>query len=137
MSPIHHLALSTLVVRDYDDAIRFFVDHLGFHLVADRPLETGKRWVVVAPDQTGTGGLLLARAVNASQLNAVGQQTGGRVSFFLTTTNFETSYRLFCERGVQFFESPRHELYGTVAVFLDLYGNRWDLIQPRDCSSLK
>jgi len=137
MSPIHHLALSTLVVRDYDDAIRFFVDQLGFHLVADRPLETGKRWVVVAPDQTGTGGLLLARAVNASQLNAVGQQTGGRVSFFLTTTNFETSYRLFCERGVQFFESPRHELYGTVAVFLDLYGNRWDLIQPRDCSSLK
>lgn len=134
MFPIHQLALSTLVVRDYDDAIRFFVDRLGFHLVADQPLESGKRWVVVAPDQSGIGGLLLARAVNSPQQNAVGQQTGGRVSFFLTTTDFETSYRLFRERGVQFCESPRHEPYGTVAVFLDLYGNRWDLIQPRNCS---
>jgi len=134
MPPIHQLALSTLVVRDYDEAIRFFVDQLGFHLVADRPLENGKRWVVVSPEPSGTGGLLLARAVNASQLQAVGQQTGGRVSFFLTTNDFAASYRLFHERGVQFCELPRNEPYGTVAVFLDLYGNRWDLIQPSDHS---
>jgi catechol 2,3-dioxygenase-like lactoylglutathione lyase family enzyme len=132
MSPIHQLALSTLVVRDYNEAIRFFIDQLGFHLIADRPLEPGKRWVVVAPDRSGAGGLLLARAVNAAQQQAVGQQTGGRVAFFLTTADFETSYQLFRERGVQFCEVPRHEPYGTVAVFLDLYGNRWDLIQPSD-----
>lgn len=132
MSPTHQLALSTLVVHEYDEAIHFFVDQMGFHLVADRALEPGKRWVVVAPDQSGTGGLLLARAVNAAQQQAVGQQTGGRVSFFLTTTDFQASYRLFLERGVQFCEVPRLEPYGTVAVFLDLYGNRWDLIQPND-----
>ncbi len=127
--PIHHLALSTLVVREYDEAIRFFVDQLGFRLLEDTPLEPGKRWVVVAPEP-GAGGLLLARAVGPQQERAIGQQAGGRVAFFLTTTDFESSYRLLRERGVHFCETPRHEAYGTVAVFLDLYGNCWDLIQP-------
>jgi catechol 2,3-dioxygenase-like lactoylglutathione lyase family enzyme len=132
MSPVHQLALSTLVVRDYDEAIHFFVGQLGFHLIADRPLEPGKRWVVVSPEPEGTGGLLLAKAVNSLQQNAIGRQTGGRVAFFLTTTDFEASYRLFREHGVDFCEQPRYETYGRVAVFLDLYGNRWDLIQPSD-----
>lgn len=132
MTPTLRLALSTLLVRDYDEAIRFFVDLLGFHLVEDAPLEPGKRWVVVAPEPTGAGGLLLARAVGSQQEQAVGRQAGGRVSFFLTTTDFDASYQLFRERGLPFCETPRHEPYGTVAVFLDLYGNRWDLIQPQE-----
>ena len=129
MLPLHRLALSTLVVRDYDEAIRFFVDKLGFTLVADTLLEHGKRWVVVSPSQSDQIGLLLARANDTDQARCVGNQTGGRVAFFLTTTDFNLSYSLLLERGVRFCEQPRHEPYGTVAVFLDLYENRWDLIQ--------
>jgi len=129
MPPLHRLALSTLVVRDYDEAICFFVDKLGFTLVADYPLEQGKRWVVVSPSPSDQSGLLLARAIDSLQARCVGNQTGGRVAFFLTTTDFKLSYSLLLERGVRFCERPRREPYGTVAVFLDLYDNRWDLIE--------
>ena len=130
MHPTLRLAFSTLVVRDYDEAIRFFVDKLGFTLVVDNKLEHGKRWVVVSPSHSDQSGLLLARANDMLQQQCIGNQTGGRVAFFLNTTDFSASYRLFLERGVRFVEQPRHEPYGTVAVFLDLYDNRWDLIEP-------
>jgi len=130
MPPTHRLALSTLVVRDYDEAIRFFVDKMDFTLIEDTVTEHGKRWVVVSPSDTDQAGLLLARANNAIQQQSIGNQTGGRVSFFLTTTDFNVSYHLLLERGVRFCEQPRQEPYGMVAVFLDLYNNRWDLIQP-------
>ncbi len=131
MLPTHRLALSTLVVRDYDEAIRFFVDKLGFTLIDDNQLEHGKRWVVVSPSGSDHSGLLLARANDRLQQQCIGHQTGGRVAFFLTTTDFNASYSLFLERGVRFVEQPRQESYGTVAVFLDLYENRWDLIQTK------
>ena len=130
MLPKHRLALSTLVVNDYDEAIRFYVDKMGFTLIQDTVLGHGKRWVVVSPSPSDQSGLLLARANDTLQQQRVGNQTGGRVSFFLTTTDFEASYNLLRERGVRFCEQPREELYGTVAVFLDIYDNRWDLIQP-------
>lgn len=129
MLPLHRLILSTLVVRDYDEAIRFFVDKVGFTLVVDKVLEHGKRWVVVSPSDSDQPGLLLARASDALQGECVGNQTGGRVAFFLATNDFNLSYKLMLERGVRFCEQPREEPYGTVAVFLDLYDNRWDLIQ--------
>ena len=131
MLPTHRLALSTLVVREYDEAIRFFVDKLGFTLIDDNQLEHGKRWVVVSPTLSDPSGLLLARANDTLQQQCIGYQTGGRVAFFLTTTDFNASYNLFLERGVRFVEQPRQESYGTVAVFLDLYENRWDLIQTK------
>lgn len=130
MLPTHRLALSTLVVRDYDEAICFFVDKMGFTLIEDTVTELGKRWVVVSPSDSEQAGLLLARANDTLQQQSIGNQTGGRVSFFLTTTDFNVSYNLLLERGVRFCEQPRQEPYGTVAVFLDLYDNRWDLIQP-------
>ena len=130
MPPKHRIALSTLVVRDYDEAICFFVDKMGFTLIEDTETEHGKRWVVVSPSDSDQAGLLLARASNTLQQQSIGNQTGGRVSFFLTTTDFNSSYNLLLERGVRFCEQPRQESYGTVAVFLDLYDNRWDLIQP-------
>lgn len=130
MEPNHRLAMSTLLVREYDEAIGFFVGTLGFVLIEDTELHPGKRWVVVSPSSSDSSGLLLARASDAAQQQCIGKQTGGRVGFFLTTDDFETSYRRLQERGVRFCETPRKETYGLVAVFLDLYGNRWDLIQP-------
>ena len=121
----------TLVVRDYDEAITFFTGVLGFELLDDTPLEDGKRWVRVRPPGSGGPALLLARAVNADQASRIGDQTGGRVAFFLHTDDFWRDYRRYGERGVRFVGEPRDEEYGTVAVFLDLYGNRWDLLQPR------
>jgi len=129
MLPTHRLALSTLVVRDYDEAIRFFVDKFSFTLIGDNQLEVGKRWVVVAPSDSDQSGLLLARANDTLQQRHIGNQTGGRVAFFLTTADFNASYKFFLESGVRFVEHSRQESYGTVAVFLDLYENRWDLIQ--------
>lgn len=124
------IATVTLVVRDYDEAIGFYRDTLGFELVADTPLGGGKRWVLVAP--TGGGArLLLAAADGEAQSARVGDQTGGRVGFFLETEDFARDFALFSERGVRFLEAPRHEAYGSVAVFEDLYGNRWDLIGPK------
>ena len=126
------LSLVSLVVRDYDEAIRFFVDRLGFVLVEDTPVPAqGKRWVVVAP-RGGTCRLLLARASSPEQAARIGDQTGGRVAFFLATDDFARDHAAYLARGVEFVRPPREESYGTVAVFRDLYGNLWDLIQPRD-----
>jgi catechol 2,3-dioxygenase-like lactoylglutathione lyase family enzyme len=118
----------TLVVRDYDEAIAFFTKSLGFELRQDADIGDGKRWVVVAPYSTGCG-LLIAKAVGAEQEKAIGNQSGGRVFMFLHTDNFVRDYEKMVARGVRFLESPRHESYGTVAVFEDLYGNKWDLLQ--------
>ena len=127
---MQRLALVTLVVDDYDRAIDYYVRTLGFALVEDTPLGGGKRWVVVSP-QGGVGsGLLLAKAANDRQKQAVGQQTGGRVFLFLHTDDFRRDHAAYSKRGVTFVEGPRQEAYGTVAVFTDLYGNRWDLIEP-------
>ena len=123
------LAAISLVVRDYDEAIAFFTDALRFRLVEDTPLGNGKRWVRVAPAGGGTA-LLLARAVSPEQLAAVGNQAGGRVFLFLHTDDFAGDHARMSAAGVRFLEAPRHEPYGVVAVFEDLYGTRWDLIQP-------
>jgi catechol 2,3-dioxygenase-like lactoylglutathione lyase family enzyme len=128
------VATVALVVTDYDEAIAFFTQRLGFALVADAPVSPGKRWVVVRPPGSGTA-LLLARAATPEQVARVGDQTGGRVFLFLQTDDFWRDYAAFRERGVRFAEEPREEPYGTVAVFLDLCGNRWDLIQPRSAGS--
>jgi catechol 2,3-dioxygenase-like lactoylglutathione lyase family enzyme len=119
-----------LVVRDYDEALAFFTGCLRFTVVEDTPLEGGKRWVVVRPLGNGAS-LLLARAATPEQEARVGDQTGGRVFLFLRTDDFWRDYREMQARGVRFATEPREEVYGTVAVFLDLYGNRWDMIEPR------
>jgi catechol 2,3-dioxygenase-like lactoylglutathione lyase family enzyme len=118
-----------LVVRDYDEAIVYYTRTLGFSLLEDSDLGAGKRWVLVAPPgSTGTA-LLLARAATTEQATRVGNQTGGRVFLFLHTDDFWRDYNELKSRNVKFAEDPRHESYGTVVVFEDLYGNRWDLIQ--------
>jgi catechol 2,3-dioxygenase-like lactoylglutathione lyase family enzyme len=123
------IAAVTLVVRDYDEALAFFTDCLRFAVVEDRPLAGGKRWVVVRPTGGGTA-LLLARAATPEQAARVGDQTGGRVFLFLKTDDFWRDYQGLRARGVRFAQQPRQEEYGMVAIFLDLYGNRWDLVQP-------
>ncbi|AWW41157.1 extradiol dioxygenase [Streptomyces sp. AS58] len=128
---MRRIALVTLVVDDYDEAIRFYTEALGFRLVEDAPRPDGSRWVVVEPGTEGTGtALLLARAKGDAQQVRVGDQTGGRVGFFLHTDDFARDHARMSAAGVTFLEEPRHEPYGTVAVFQDLYGNRWDLLQP-------
>ncbi len=123
------LGYIALVVRDYDEAIAFYTGKLGFQLAEDTDLGEGKRWVQVKPPgSTGTD-LLLARAVNPEQASRIGNQTGGRVFLFLHTDNFWRNYREFTARGVTFVRPPSEESYGTVAVFEDLYGNKWDLLQ--------
>ncbi|WP_240922177.1 VOC family protein [Oleiagrimonas sp. C23AA] len=129
MAGMRRLALSTLLVRDYDEAIAFFTGALGFTLEADTDLGAGKRWVVVTPAAAPGGGLLLARADGEQQQAAVGRQAGGRVVFFLHTDDFARDHAHMREAGVHFREAPRHEAYGTVAVFEDLYGNPWDLLE--------
>ena len=128
------LGLVSLVVRDYDEAIAFFVDTLGFRLVEDSPVPAqSKRWVVVAPQGCGNGSssaqLLLARASAPEQESRIGNQTGGRVAFFLYTDNFWRDFDAYKAKGVQFVREPKVETYGSVAVFLDLCGNMWDLVQ--------
>lgn len=123
------LTLTSILVRDYDEAIGFYVEKLGFELREDTLLEAEKRWVVVGP-LGSAGGLLLARAVGDQQCLAVGNQGGGRVFLFLETEDFARDHATYLERGVRFIEQPRREPYGTVVVFEDIYGNRWDLIQP-------
>jgi catechol 2,3-dioxygenase-like lactoylglutathione lyase family enzyme len=124
-----------LVVRDYDEAIAFYTRSLGFRLIEDTDLGNGKRWVLVRPPgSTGTD-LLLAKAVNTEQASRIGNQTGGRVFLFLHTDDFWRDYRAMTARGVKFVRPPSEESYGTVAVFEDLYGNKWDLIQPQLLSS--
>jgi catechol 2,3-dioxygenase-like lactoylglutathione lyase family enzyme len=118
----------SLVVRDYDEAIRFFTESLGFLLLEDSPLGNGKRWVRVAPPGKSGAALLLARAATPEQERAIGNQSGGRVFLFLETLDFHRDYERMRSKGVRFTEEPRDERYGTVVVFLDLYGNKWDLI---------
>lgn len=122
------LALTALVVRDYDEALSFYVGKLGFEVRADKRLSETKRWVVVAPRGNGQAGVLLARAANDVQTSAIGNQAGGRVFLFLETDDFDRDYMDYRARGVRFVEEPRLEPYGKVAVFSDLYGNPWDLI---------
>jgi catechol 2,3-dioxygenase-like lactoylglutathione lyase family enzyme len=124
-----HLSLTAVVVRDYDEAIAFFVGKLGFELREDTRLDEAKHWVVVAPPGSTESGILLAKAATPSQAQAIGNQSGGRVFLFLATDDFNRDYQAFRERGVKFLREPRREPYGTVAVFEDLYGNRWDLIE--------
>ncbi len=123
------LALSTLLVDDYDRAIAWYTDVLGFELRADVAQGAGKRWVVVAP-RGSQAGLVLALATTAAQKELLGGQTGGRVSFFLHTDNFARDHAAMLARGVRFTEPPRQEPHGTVAIFTDLYGNTWDLLEP-------
>jgi catechol 2,3-dioxygenase-like lactoylglutathione lyase family enzyme len=126
------LGCVALLVRDYDEAIAFFTQALGFDLLEDTDRGGGKRWVLVRPPGATETALLLARAVTPEQLASVGNQSGGRVFLFLHTDDFQRDYQQMLARGVRFAEEPRHEPYGTVAVFLDLYGNRWDLLQLRE-----
>ena len=123
-----HIACFALVVDDYDRAIAYYTEILGFELREDAPREQGKRWVVVAPAGAETA-ILLAQASNDAQRARIGDQTGGRVGFFLHTDDFRRDHAKMLEKGVQFVEPPREEDYGIVAVFEDLYGNRWDLLQ--------
>jgi catechol 2,3-dioxygenase-like lactoylglutathione lyase family enzyme len=123
-----HVALVALLVHDYDEAIAFYRDAVGFEVVDDAPQPDGKRWVVVAPRGGGTA-LLLARADGPTQAARVGDQAGGRVMWFLHTDDFAGDHRRMVAAGVRFVEEPRRETYGTVAVWEDLYGNRWDLLE--------
>ena len=124
------LALTTLLVREYDEAIAFYTGALRFLLLEDTPLSPAKRWVVVAPSREG-GALLLARAGNAAQAALVGAQAADRVWLFLHTDDLDADMAHMQAHGVRFAERPRNEPYGRVAVFMDLYSNRWDLIEPR------
>lgn len=128
----HSLAHITYLVRDYDEAIEFFTRALQFDLVEDTS-QDGKRWVLVRP-RGGETSLLLAKADSPEQTAAIGNQTGGRVLLFLHTDSFQRDYSHMKTNGVQFLEEPRHEIYGTVAVFKDLYGNKWDLLQKSERS---
>lgn len=123
-----HLGLVALLVRDYDEAIEFYTRALRFTLREDLPQGDGKRWVIVDPPD-GQTGLLLARASGQAESARIGDQTGGRVGFFLNVTDFAEAHEHMTKAGVRFEEEPRREVYGTVAVFRDLYGNRWDLLQ--------
>jgi catechol 2,3-dioxygenase-like lactoylglutathione lyase family enzyme len=121
----------TIVVRDYDEAVGFYVDTLGFQLIEDTYIpEQNKRWVVVAPRGSNSIRLLLARAVGEEQSSRIGNQTGGRVFLFLYTDDFWRNFRSYKSKGIAFVREPKEERYGTVAVFRDLYGNLWDLLQP-------
>ena len=125
------IATVALLVRDYDEAIDFYVGKLGFALVADTDMGGGKRWVVVSPRGGSGANLLLAEGKGGEQLAAIGRQAGGRVGFFLHTDDFTRDHAAFTAAGVKFIEAPRHEIYGSVAVFEDLYGNKWDLLEPK------
>lgn len=124
------IALVTVVVADYDEAIAWYTGKLGFQLLQD--VDQGhKRWVVVGPAEGGGASLLLARASDEAQRSRIGNQTGGRVGFFLHTDDFHRDHAAMLAAGVPFLEAPREETYATVAVFRDLYGNTWDLLEPR------
>ena len=127
----HHIALITYLVRDYDEAIHWFQNALGFNLFEDTDLGVGKRWVVMGPDADLGARFLLAKSASPEQSKHIGKAAGGRVAFILYTDNFAQDEATMRAAGVQFLEQPRIEAYGTVAVFEDLYGNRWDLLQPK------
>jgi catechol 2,3-dioxygenase-like lactoylglutathione lyase family enzyme len=129
MQTIGHVAL---IVRDYDEALAFFTRTLNFRVVEDTRLSETKRWVLVAPPGSQGTNLLLARAVTPEQMSRIGNQSGGRVFLFLHTDDFWRDYREMSERKVRFTREPREEPYGIVAVFEDLYGNQWDLLQRKE-----
>ena len=128
-----YIARMALVVKDYDEAIAFYTEKLNFQLIEDTvlPLEPGKRWVVIAPPGAKESCLLLAKAVNEAQASRIGNQTGGRVFLFLYTDDFWRDYETMKAKGVAFVRPPQEQPYGTVAVFADLYGNLWDLLEPK------
>jgi len=128
--PQQRIVTITLVVADYNEAIAWYTERLGFRLFEDTDLGGGKRWVTVGPADNGVR-LLLAQPKNAEERSRVGNQTGGRVFLFLETDDFARDHSAMLSRGVEFQETPRHEAYGTVAVFADLYGNLWDLLEPK------
>ena len=120
-----------MVVKDYDEAISFYIEKLDFKLIEDTPLANKKRWVTVSPPGSNGCSLLLAEAADENQLASVGNQSAGRVFLFLHTDDFWRDYNKMIERKVHFIRKPIEEVYGTVAVFEDLYGNAWDLLQPK------
>ena len=122
----------SLLVRDYDEAISFYVNKLGFTLIEDTGMGPGKRWVTVSPRDSAETRLLLAKAASPDQESRIGNQTGGRVFLFLHTDNFRRDHAAMLANGVHFLEEPREESYATVAVFEDLYGNKWDLLERKD-----
>jgi uncharacterized glyoxalase superfamily protein PhnB len=124
------LGMIAIVVDDYDNAISHYVNELGFTLLEDKQMSPEKRWVVVAPSTQGAK-ILLAKAANEKQISAIGNSTGGRVGFFMYTTDFSETYKSYKSRGVEFIEQPRQEAYGQVVVFKDKYGNKWDLIEQK------
>ena len=124
------LAYIAIVVNDYDEAIKFYTEKLHFTLIEDSKLSDTKRWVIVSPKGKGSCGLLLAKAANEEQKSRVGNQTGGRVFLFLYTDDFERDYQNLIEKKITIIRPPQKETYGTVAVFEDIYGNLWDLIEP-------
>jgi len=124
------LGMIAIVIDEYDRAISHYVNDLGFTLIEDTPLSTDKRWVVVAPSENGAR-ILLARASNENQRDAIGNSTGGRVGFFLYTSNFAQTFQNYKSNGIEFIEAPRQEVYGQVVVFKDMYGNKWDLIEQK------
>jgi len=126
------IGLTALLVREYDEALSFYVGVLGFNVVEDTYIPAqDKRWVVIGPGGSSGSALLLARAVNGEQASRIGNQTGGRIFLFLYTDDFWRDYAAYKAKGVVFVRDPKEEVYGTVAAFQDLYGNRWDLLQPR------
>lgn len=129
MQTLGHIAV---VVREYDEAIAYYTGVLGFRLLEDADMGEGKRWVLVAPEGSSGTSILLARAATAEQASRVGNQTGGRVFLFLHTDDFWRDYREMTARKVKFVRESREESYGTVAVFEDLYGNLWDLVEPKE-----
>jgi catechol 2,3-dioxygenase-like lactoylglutathione lyase family enzyme len=126
-----HIAHIALVVNDYDEAIRFYCDQLGFELKEDTVMSETKRWVIVQPKGEGSCSLLLAKVAGDEQQSRIGNQTGGRVFLFLYTDDFWRDYNHYSSRGIEFAREPKEEPYGTVAVFKDLYGNMWDLIENK------
>jgi uncharacterized glyoxalase superfamily protein PhnB len=124
------LGMIAIVIDEYDAAISHYVNDLGFKLIEDKEMTPEKRWVVVSPGEDGAK-ILLAKAANEKQKGAIGNSTGGRVGFFLYTTNFSETYDAYKSRGLEFLETPRQETYGRVVVFKDKYGNKWDLIEQK------
>ena len=128
---MNSLGMIAIVIDDYDLAISHYVNDLGFALIEDKEMTPEKRWVVVAPSSDGAR-ILLAKAANGTQKAAIGNSTGGRVAFFMYTTNFNETYNAYKSCGIEFIESPRQEAYGQVVVFKDKYGNKWDLIEQNE-----
>jgi catechol 2,3-dioxygenase-like lactoylglutathione lyase family enzyme len=127
-----HIAHIALIVKNYDEAINFYVDKLKFKLIEDTVLNADKRWVLVAPEKNNQFSLLLAKADGANQEKFIGSQSGGRVFLFLNTDNFKRDYQNLLDNAIKIIRKPVEEPYGTVAVFEDLYGNQWDLIEPKN-----